>query len=347
MPESVSSKKSVSPDWFVRGVLTKLGDTFDRLTGRGWKPSSSLATSELIERLKALIDSEAEDNGSGGLVVPHNIRLKMQWDKFSTDSDETLRTLENELLTAAVDHINDKRYYTKAPLSLSVKPDYFTQGVKLYVSFDSSSDDEREASIDMADPSPGTAERTPGGVAEPAPVENVIARFSENGKQRETLISFSEKRRKSVGRTKGNDLAIDDASVSKSHASLAMSRDGELKVADTGSTNGTFLNGTRVPYGQARPIVDGDRVKFGTVEVSFERVAAAVPQAAEDPRKADTVSIGEFEFTQKITPPSAEQPLPTEPSIKVKTEIDVRNSTSENGGQALAELPKSDEETAN
>ena len=53
-----SSKNKITPDWLVQGILTKIGDTFDRLTGRGWKPSSSLATSELIERLKKLVDSE-------------------------------------------------------------------------------------------------------------------------------------------------------------------------------------------------------------------------------------------------------------------------------------------------
>ena len=50
----------MSPDWFVRGVLTKLGETFDQFTGRNWKPSSSLATSELTERLKILLDAEAK-----------------------------------------------------------------------------------------------------------------------------------------------------------------------------------------------------------------------------------------------------------------------------------------------
>src|SRR4051794_1724287 len=106
MPDRAVSKKSITPDWLVRGVLTKLGDTFDRLTGRGWKPSSSLATSELVEKLKALLDAEAQDLGSEGIYVPHNISLKMQWDKFSTDSEKSMKSLENEMLTAVVDHIN-------------------------------------------------------------------------------------------------------------------------------------------------------------------------------------------------------------------------------------------------
>lgn len=318
MPESAPTKKTISPDWLVRGVLTKLGDTFDRLTGRGWKPSSSLATSELIEKLKALLDAEARDFGKGGVFVPNNISLKMQWDKFSTDSEEALRTLENELLTAAVDHLNDKRYYTKTSLSLEVKPDYFTQGVKLYVSFDRLSDNEREASIDVSVPGRRTSQSIEEISPAAEPRDNVRVRFSENGKPGEVLLSFDEKRRNSIGRTKGNDLAIDDASVSKSHASLAMNSKGQLIVADTGSTNGTFINGARIPYGKALPISNGDRVKFGSVEAVFERVARPITEIPDDPRNAETVSIDGFEFTQRI----AERPeaiiRPTEPSIPIQ-----------------------------
>ena len=67
------AKKSISPDWLVRGILTKIGETFDRLTGRNWKPTSSLATSELIDRLKKLLDAEVKDLKEKGKFVPHNI----------------------------------------------------------------------------------------------------------------------------------------------------------------------------------------------------------------------------------------------------------------------------------
>ena len=89
MPEQTKTAKNKnSIEWLLRGVLTRLGDIFDRLTGRGWKPSSSLATSELIERLKKLLDSEVKYSDKKGKFVPHNIKLKMQWDKFSTDAEE-------------------------------------------------------------------------------------------------------------------------------------------------------------------------------------------------------------------------------------------------------------------
>jgi len=51
-----------------------------------------------------------------------------------------------------------------------------------------------------------------------------------------------------------------------------MDEGGTLLVADTGSTNGTHINGVRIPYGEARPIAADDVVAFGEVEVRFRKV---------------------------------------------------------------------------
>lgn len=329
MPENPQTRKNVTADWLVQGVLTKIGDTFDRLLGRGWKPSSSLATSELIERLKKLLDNEVRENGDLRKYVPHNIKLKMQWDKFSTDSGESLKKLENELLTAVVDHINDRRYYTYAPLMLEVKPDYFTSGVRLQVSFDKFEEDhEAEAAI------PLTVATQPEKTAEPVRErlqQEVFARFSAAGEPKTKRLLFEEGRRLSVGRTKENDLAIDDPSVSKFHASLMLSAEGSLVVADTGSTNGTYVNGERIAYGKAIIVGSNDRLKFGLIDVELEILPKAVEeQPSKELPKTETYSVGEFEFTKRIeTAESADErelpktqpslPAPTEPSFELDT----------------------------
>ena len=53
--KATETKPKFSADWLFRGALTRIGDTFDRFTGRKWIPSSSLATSELIERIKKVL----------------------------------------------------------------------------------------------------------------------------------------------------------------------------------------------------------------------------------------------------------------------------------------------------
>jgi len=275
MPENPSAaKKTFSADWFMRGALTRIGDAFDRLTGRRWIPSSSLATSGLIERLKLLMDAEARVVPGKGTVVPHTIKLKMQWDKFSTDSPDAISKLENELLTAAVDHINDSLYYTYAPLTIQVKLDYFTEGVKLLAGYDTFADDEEEAQLNVTVAGismPGAGAATADEPEKADAPTLFVARFEIGRSEQEKTLAVARGGRVMVGRSGTNGLVLDDESVSKMHASLALNSAGVLCVADTGSTNGTFINGQRIPYGKTMVLVDGDQVKFGLVEVSFER----------------------------------------------------------------------------
>ena len=267
-----ATKKSFSLDWLISGVLTKFGDIFDSLTGRRWKPSSSLATSELTEKLKKLLDQEVKDLGGKGKFVPHNLKLKMQWDKFSTDSEKALKTLQNELLIAAIDHINDNRYQTYEPLNLEVKHDYFTEGVKLIASFDKIGKEEREVAVNVTVPEIKVGDYAPEPIIENEPSKEIfIAEFSLNGKPKQVQLEFSSGMRRSVGRNKQNDLTIDDNSVSKIHAALVLNKENQFQIADTGSTNGTFINDQRISYGKAMTISDTDKIKFGTVEVSFTR----------------------------------------------------------------------------
>jgi pSer/pThr/pTyr-binding forkhead associated (FHA) protein len=101
----------------------------------------------------------------------------------------------------------------------------------------------------------------------------IIARLLIDDDTRETHLQFSPGgKRLSVGRGTDNDLCITHSSVSKIHSSMMMNREGTLLLADAGSTNGTFINGRRIAYGEARQIEEGDVVGFGEVEVRFRRV---------------------------------------------------------------------------
>jgi diguanylate cyclase (GGDEF)-like protein len=72
-----------------------------------------------------------------------------------------------------------------------------------------------------------------------------------------------------VGRDGGSALLLTDASVSRRHARLAFV-DGELRVEDLGSRNGTRVNGKDVREGPLRP---GDRLEVGNVLLRFDRVS--------------------------------------------------------------------------
>jgi pSer/pThr/pTyr-binding forkhead associated (FHA) protein len=50
--------------------------------------------------------------------------------------------------------------------------------------------------------------------------------------------------------------------VSRRHASLALENN-KLNLWDLGSSNGTFINGTRLTPHQPSPLRDGDEVRLG------------------------------------------------------------------------------------
>lgn len=70
---------------------------------------------------------------------------------------------------------------------------------------------------------------------------------------------------KTLGRATGADFIVDAALVSRVHCRLTALPDGDLELRDLESTNGTFVNGTRI----AQPIrlISGDRVQVGRLEL--------------------------------------------------------------------------------
>ena len=62
--------------------------------------------------------------------------------------------------------------------------------------------------------------------------------------------------RKTIGRSPQADVVLDEPSLSRLHAAVSMSADGELSVEDLGSTNGVFVNHARQKSG---PLALGDQ----------------------------------------------------------------------------------------
>ncbi|MEN3328404.1 MAG: transport system ATP-binding/permease protein [Acidobacteriota bacterium] len=270
-PKEVVKKKreEALPERLLRRVLEGMGTVVDRKLGRTVDPRSGLTTSKLIERMKRLVDERVRDEGNKGRIAPHHMVLKVEWGTHSEAPPEILGDLKNEVLAAAIDHINDHRYRTLAPVTVDAEVDIFTTGISVDPNFGEFEDDLRRHDEEMRAAKLGVP--IPG-AAPPMPDIQVIARVTmPNGTREIPLIFKPGGRRLNVGRASDNDLTLNDASVSKIHAALLMSGEGTLLVADTGSTNGTYLNGRRISYGESRLIEEGDVVGFGDVEVRLRK----------------------------------------------------------------------------
>jgi len=69
-----------------------------------------------------------------------------------------------------------------------------------------------------------------------------------------------------IGRSKDNDITIDDASVSRHHATIIQTSSG-IMINDNGSSNGTFINGNRI--NQESVLKKNDIVKLGTALIPW------------------------------------------------------------------------------
>ena len=84
-----------------------------------------------------------------------------------------------------------------------------------------------------------------------------------------------------VGRSPESGIWIDAASVSREHARITIAG-GRATVEDRRSTNGTFVDGTRIS--SRHPLVDGSTVTFGSEEALFRAWSDTAAPATEPVR---------------------------------------------------------------
>ncbi|HEU4869544.1 MAG TPA: FHA domain-containing protein [Pyrinomonadaceae bacterium] len=262
-------REEALPERILRRVLEGMGDVVDRRFGRTVEPRSGLTTSKLIERMKKLIDERVRDEGKRGRIAPHHLVLKVEWGTHSEAPPEILHDLKNEVLAAAIDHINDHRYRTLGAVTVEAEVDIFTTGISVDPTFGEFEEDLRRQDEERRAAKAGV--QIPSG-APTMPDIQVVARITQpNGTREVPLIFKPGGKRLNVGRASDNELTLNDGSVSKIHAALLMTAEGTLLVADTGSTNGTYINGRRITYGESRQIEEGDVIGFGDVEVRLRK----------------------------------------------------------------------------
>lgn len=92
-----------------------------------------------------------------------------------------------------------------------------------------------------------------------------------------------------IGRSLANEVVVQDAEVSRHHASVE-ARPTEYLLSDAGSRNGTYLNGKRIPG--PTPLRTGDVIEVGNTKITFMWPTPAKPQLNEDATMATVLPGG-------------------------------------------------------
>lgn len=98
----------------------------------------------------------------------------------------------------------------------------------------------------------------------------------QSGAEPGRIYDLAGARKVMVGRQSGNDVVVPDEQVSRKHAEIE-ERNGVLVVTDLNSSNGTYVNGTRI--GSPQNLKPGDTVQVGTTVLKV--MGAASPTSAQ------------------------------------------------------------------
>jgi hypothetical protein len=224
---------------FLRKLLQKVGsraDGFVSKKGLGLKPEVLIpALYEAIEQ------NVAQDQAGVRRVAPGQISIALNYEIHSQLDSDTLDVFRREVLETVRSYIRDHRYLLKAKLAVEVLCDPFL-----------------EKAFEIRIPqqtSPDTALKR--------------ALLRRDGRM--IPLHFGEPdhpRRLTLGRTKDNEISLDDPSISRFHAAITLNQTGDVVVSDLGSANGTFINGCRI--GATAVLHQDDELVVGNV--SFKLV---------------------------------------------------------------------------
>src|SRR6267142_581352 len=166
-------RDTILPERLMRRVLEGVGDVVDRKLGRTVESASGLTTDQIILRMNHMIDSRVREEKGRGRIAPHHLKLKMEWGTHSETPPEITQRLEAEILAAAIDHINDSRYRTLAPVKIETEVDIFTNGLSVDPTFG-----EFEAELQRRDLEEKLGKAAPGGARKEAPEVMINARIT-------------------------------------------------------------------------------------------------------------------------------------------------------------------------
>ena len=140
-----------------------------------------------------------------------------------------------------------------------------------------------------------------------------------------------------IGRDDGADVLIDNPSVSRRHAEIRLGEDG-WEVEDLGSSNGTFVSGTKIKGAHSLGL--GDEVGFGKFSIVFGKALGDGEQpkpTAPRPASPALTTVASGQGTMHINPHEVRELL--KDSDRKKRAHILWQSGGQQGTHYLAEAP--------
>ena len=243
----------------ARRILERLGSNVDsKLASKDQPTLNPHHIGDLASRIERVIESElkADDHGVRR-IAPNRFKVLFTYEETSKLSPQYIEAVGKELTAMVFEYVNNRRYTTRGRVEVVAERDLFAKTTLVKAAFDG--DLEKPAEAAQACVSRTTASKR-------------ISLTSAEGRGYQVELK-AEDAPACIGRSAGNAVRLDHASVSRLHSSLSLRSDGNVVIADVGSANGTYVNDQLLGRDEARPLKPGDTVRVGDFKLTVSEIS--------------------------------------------------------------------------
>ena len=252
---------------FARRVLERLGSKADsRAAEEKQQTFSPRELGNLTSRIERVIENSLQEDKQGvKRVAPNHFKILFTYEETSRLNTQYIEALATELKVIIFEYINNRRYETRGPVMVETGRDLFAKVTVIKPGFESTDPSQKPGVGTLPETHPERSNARAEGA------RKVELRAADG---RSFLVRLQSGAAPAyVGRVAGNAIRIDDPSISRMHCSIALRANGEIVVADLGSSNGTSLNGQILSSNEARAIKPGDTIKVGDVALTVSEMS--------------------------------------------------------------------------
>ena len=236
---------------FFKKVLGRIGSSVDEKLAPGGKRFLPREVGALAAAIEQALEAKVRaDSGGIRKIAPDRFSVLLTYEDDARLSDVDRKALAAELAATAYEYVVNHRYETQTRVYVEVGCDLFAKATSVEAEFSPSPSDPDSGAI--RDVRPIAA----GEVRAPKSAESDYRLVGRGGKPVVRLRLEPGGPPVTIGRAAGNRVLVDDESVSKFHATITLTQDNRIVVADLGSTNGTTIR-RRVTH----PPAEGDRTR--------------------------------------------------------------------------------------
>ena len=227
----------------ARRILERLGSNVDsKLASKDQSTLNPHHIGDLASRIERVIESELKTDDHGvRRIAPNRFKVLFTYEETSALSPQYIEAVGKELTATVFEFVNNRRYTTRGRVEVVAERDLFAKTTLVKAAFDGDLEKPTEAS--QTSVSRTTASKR-------------ISFTSAEGRGYQVELKAGDAPA-CIGRSAGNAVRLDDASVSRLHSSLSLRGDGNVVIADVGSANGTFVNEQLLERDEARPLKPG------------------------------------------------------------------------------------------